>query len=294
LVSIQPPVLKPRCRDPLETLKLIAFPYAALGLGVGLLVGVTGVGGGSLMTPLLILLFGIHPVTAVGTDLLFAAATKSVGTLVNGLHCAVAWRVTGLLAAASLPAAGATLALVSRMGPHHHAASIMIRAVVAAVLLLTALSLVARRHIISLAQARLLDVGPRGSARRAVDAAHGSRALDHGLGGLAPARLAAGRLGAGHRGRQLRQRPRPRAPAARGAGGDADRRRGEDRLVGPYRKRLILGSGVVTGPSRNQAGDECAEQGFAASARIVHELEEAKIKGQLVLRDAAVRAQPGA
>jgi len=65
----------------METLKPIALPYAALGLGVGLLVDVTGVGGGSLMTPLLILLFGIRPVTTVGTDLLFAAATKSVGTL---------------------------------------------------------------------------------------------------------------------------------------------------------------------------------------------------------------------
>ena len=103
--------------------------YVASGFGVGLLVGMTGVGGGSLMTPLLILLFGIHPVTAVGTDLLFAAATKSVGTLVNGLHRTVAWRVTGLLAAGSLPAAGATLALVSRMGLHDQAASTMIRAV---------------------------------------------------------------------------------------------------------------------------------------------------------------------
>jgi len=54
-----------------------------------------------------------------------------------------------------------------------------------------------------------------------------------------------------------------------------------------------LGSGVVTGPSRHQACDEGAEQGFAASARIMHELEEAEIKGQLVLRDAAMRTQPG-
>jgi len=61
-----------------------------------------------------------------------------------------------------------------------------------------------------------------------------------------------------------------------------------------YRGRLLLGSGVVPGLSRNQAGHERAEQGFAASTRVVHELEEAKIKGQLVLRDAAVRAQPGA
>ena len=52
-------------------------PYALTGFCVGALIGMTGVGGGSLMTPLLILLFGIHPVAAVGTDLLYAAATKS-------------------------------------------------------------------------------------------------------------------------------------------------------------------------------------------------------------------------
>jgi hypothetical protein len=60
--------------------------YAISGFCVSLLVGMTGVGGGSLMTPLLILLFGIHPATAVGTDLLYAAATKSAGTLVHGLN----------------------------------------------------------------------------------------------------------------------------------------------------------------------------------------------------------------
>ena len=60
------------------------------------------------------------------------------------------------------------------------------------------------------------------------------------------------------------------------------------------RARLLSGSGVVPGPSRNQACDERAEQGFAASARAVHELEEAEIKRQLVLRDAPVRAKPRA
>ena len=67
--------------------------YVVSGFGVGLLVGMTGVGGGSLMTPLLILLFGIHPATAVGTDLLYASATKSVGTLVHGLNHTVDWRI---------------------------------------------------------------------------------------------------------------------------------------------------------------------------------------------------------
>ncbi len=58
-------------------------------------------------------------------------------------------------------------------------------------------------------------------------------------------------------------------------------------------RRLLSGSGVVTGPSRNQACDKGAEQGFAAPARVVHELEEAEIERQLLLRDASVRAQPG-
>jgi uncharacterized membrane protein YfcA len=65
----------------------------ALGFGVGLLVGMTGVGGGSLMTPLLILLFGIHPATAVGTDLVYAAATKTGGCLVHGLARSIEWPV---------------------------------------------------------------------------------------------------------------------------------------------------------------------------------------------------------
>ncbi len=72
--------------------------YSVSGLAVGFLVGLTGVGGGSLMTPLLVLLFGIHPATAVGTDLLYAAATKTAGTLVHGLKGSVDWRITGRLA----------------------------------------------------------------------------------------------------------------------------------------------------------------------------------------------------
>jgi uncharacterized protein len=67
--------------------------YVLSGFCVGALVGMTGVGGGSLMTPLLILLFGIHPVTAVGTDLLYAAVTKTFGTLVHGYTDTVDWQV---------------------------------------------------------------------------------------------------------------------------------------------------------------------------------------------------------
>lgn len=84
--------------------------YPVSGFAVGMLVGITGVGGGSLMTPLLVFLFGFQPSVAVGTDLLYAAITKTGGVFVHhGKHQSVDWRVVGLLAAGSLPLAVATL-----------------------------------------------------------------------------------------------------------------------------------------------------------------------------------------
>src|SRR6202045_3408420 len=83
--------------------------YVVSGFGVGVLVGMTGVGGGSLMTPLLILLFGIHPATAVGTDLLYAAATKSGGSVVHGLARSIHWPAVIRLASGSIPASVVTL-----------------------------------------------------------------------------------------------------------------------------------------------------------------------------------------
>lgn len=79
--------------------------YIFSGLAVGILVGLTGVGGGSLMTPLLTAVFGIPATTAVGTDLAFAAITKGAGTLVHRIQNTVNWRIVGLLASGSLPAA---------------------------------------------------------------------------------------------------------------------------------------------------------------------------------------------
>ena len=83
---------------------------------VGSLVGLTGVGGGSLMTPLLVLLFGFHPATAVGTDLLYASVTKSVGTVVHRKGQTVDWKIVGGLAMGSVPAAILTLYVMSRTG----------------------------------------------------------------------------------------------------------------------------------------------------------------------------------
>jgi uncharacterized membrane protein YfcA len=87
--------------------------YSVSGLLVGVLVGITGVGGGSLMTPLLVLLFNVHPATAVGTDLLYAAITKSAGAAVHSRNKTVNWRIVGMLALGSVPAALCTLYMMS-------------------------------------------------------------------------------------------------------------------------------------------------------------------------------------
>src|SRR5450631_1722089 len=88
---------------------MIYLTQALSGFIVGLIVGLTGVGGGSLMTPVLVLFFGIHPATAVGTDLLHAAITKAGGTYVHAKKGRVDWRITRLLATGSLPAAIITI-----------------------------------------------------------------------------------------------------------------------------------------------------------------------------------------
>src|ERR1700676_5005922 len=100
-------------RSDRTTMPSINLLYSLSGFGVGVLVGMTGVGGGSLMTPLLILLFGIHPVSAVGTDLLYAAATKTGGSLIHGLARTIDWKIVGLLAAGSVPATAICLFVLS-------------------------------------------------------------------------------------------------------------------------------------------------------------------------------------
>ncbi|XLM21770.1 sulfite exporter TauE/SafE family protein, partial [Chromobacterium piscinae] len=86
--------------------------YTVAGLAVGFIVGLTGVGGGSLMTPIL-LWFGISPATAVGTDLLYAALTKAGGVVVHHRQRHIDWRITWQLALGSVPAALLTLGLLS-------------------------------------------------------------------------------------------------------------------------------------------------------------------------------------
>ena len=115
---------------------------------MGLLVGLTGVGGGSLMTPLLVLLFGFHPATAVGTDLLYASATKSVGTTVHGAKGTVDWLIVRRLATGSVPATVVTLLLLSRMARVGDTAG-AIAAVLGAALVATSVALFFRARIVA-------------------------------------------------------------------------------------------------------------------------------------------------
>jgi uncharacterized membrane protein YfcA len=132
----------------------IELLYSASGLFVGFLVGLTGVGGGSLMTPILVLLFNIHPATAVGTDLLYAAATKATGTLVHGVKGSIDWLVTLRLAAGSVPAATLTLILLHRYGMDSPRASHLIQVVLGVALLITAIALVFRPQLSAFAARR--------------------------------------------------------------------------------------------------------------------------------------------
>jgi len=89
------------------------YSYGIAGFVVGFIVGLTGVGGGSLMTPLLVILFGIKPAIAVGTDLLYAAITKSGGIFVHHYQKSIEWKIVGLLCTGSIPAAFMALYLLS-------------------------------------------------------------------------------------------------------------------------------------------------------------------------------------
>src|ERR1700761_3274549 len=109
--------------------------YVLSGFAVGFLVGMTGVGGGSLMTPLLILLFHVHPTTAVGTDLLYASITKTGGSIVHAFNRTIDWRIVIRLATGSIPAALLTLLAFHLLKLNQDAAGALITRVLGAALL---------------------------------------------------------------------------------------------------------------------------------------------------------------
>ena len=120
------------------------------GLVVGFIVGLTGVGGGSLMTPIL-LAFGIPATSAVGTDLLYAAVTKSGGVVVHSKKGNIDWRVTGLLAAGSVPAAVITLVALHLGGFETEKMNSFIKVTLGYTLVLTALAIVFKKKLVEYA-----------------------------------------------------------------------------------------------------------------------------------------------
>jgi uncharacterized protein len=114
------------------------------GFVVGLLVGLTGVGGGSLMTPLLILVFGAPATTAVGTDLLYAAITKSVGSVAHGRKQNVDWAIVGQLAAGSLPGSVLTIVFMYLAGIRGDSSPRLITITLGVALVLSAAAVLAR------------------------------------------------------------------------------------------------------------------------------------------------------
>jgi uncharacterized protein len=149
----------------LDTLFSVDPRFMLSGFLVGVLIGQTGMGGGSLMTPILVLFFGVHPATAVGTDLLYASATKTAGTMVHGLNHTVDWRIVLRLGAGSVPATIITLAVISRFDISGSTSGRIIGLVLGLMLLLTALSLIFRRRFLAVAGPLLERVPPRNAAR---------------------------------------------------------------------------------------------------------------------------------
>lgn len=122
--------------------------YIFTGFGVGLLVGLTGVGGGALMTPLLILVYHVQPLLAIGTDLLFAAITKSVGTIAHGSQSTIEWRVVFLLASGSIPATIVSLVILSHLQEDIEQLNSLLGTILGFALVLTAVSIFFRNHLL--------------------------------------------------------------------------------------------------------------------------------------------------
>ncbi len=121
--------------------------YVVSGFGVGFLVGMTGVGGGSLMTPMLILLFGISPEKAVATDLIYASITKTGGSLVHGFNKTIDWRIVTRLASGSIPGVLLTLGTLYEMHVDANKINGLVTHSLAVALLLTSLALIFRKWL---------------------------------------------------------------------------------------------------------------------------------------------------
>jgi uncharacterized protein len=128
------------------------FYYIIAGFIVGMLVGLTGVGGGSLMTPILVLFFHIKPALAVGTDLLYASVTKSVGIFAHGKLGNIDWKIVRLLALGSVPASIITTLYLKNLDIASDSAVSTIKFWLGIALLVTSLSVLFRNQLANLSK----------------------------------------------------------------------------------------------------------------------------------------------
>jgi uncharacterized membrane protein YfcA len=183
--------------------------HAVAGLLVGLLVGVTGVGGGSLMTPLLVLMFGVSAKTAVGTDLLFAALTKIVGSTVHSKRDTIEWPIVRRMAAGSIPAAIVTLLILGWIGDIGKSSEHIILYSLASLLAVTSAAVIGRKWLFR--------------HRGDLGASHSHSAILYGttgLGALIGVAVSLSSVGAGAIGVTVLLFLYPRLPVARIVGSD--------------------------------------------------------------------------
>ena len=123
--------------------------HIAAGALVGIIIGLTGVGGGSLMTPILVLGFGITPAIAVGTDLMYAAITKSSGVFFHHKNKTVDWKVVLLLGSGSVPCTLLTICLLEQLKQQHINYDHLIIGTLGVMLVLTAVIIALKNRLLN-------------------------------------------------------------------------------------------------------------------------------------------------
>ena len=133
------------------------FSHTIIGFLVGFIVGMTGVGGGSLMTPILVLGFDIKPAIAVGTDLLYAAITKSGGVFVHQKHGNIQWPIVALLSFGSIPASLCSIFVIQYLDASGINYDKLIMSTLSVALILTAIFLFTRNQLHKFSQKEKLE-----------------------------------------------------------------------------------------------------------------------------------------
>ncbi len=136
---------------------IVELIHIAAGALVGLVIGLTGVGGGSLMTPILVLGFGISPAIAVGTDLLYAALTKCSGIYFHHKNRTVDWKIVLLLGSGSIPSSIITIAILERLKSTGFNYDDIIILTLGVMLILTAFIILIKNRLISFIHANHAD-----------------------------------------------------------------------------------------------------------------------------------------